>query len=162
MSDVEGNLNHEMASSRAGAGRLLTPDEAGAGAEAEGTTQLPPFGVDELAARARGYYTAVDSGDVDAVLACFSEDAVYRRPGYEPIVGSAGLREFYGGVRVISSGAHELDEVVVQGMSAATRGVFTGRLRDGSDTRVGFADFFGFDDAGRIRTRSTFFDAPAV
>ena len=56
------------------------------------------------------YYTAVDSGDVEAVLDCFSDDAVYRRPGYEPIVGREGLRDFYSGVRVIDSGAHEVPQ----------------------------------------------------
>lgn len=118
--------------------------------------------VPEPADLARAYYAAVDSGDVDAVVACFSADATYRRPGYDPIVGEAGLREFYGGVRVIVSGAHTLDEVVVQGATAAVRGRFAGRLRDGSDSSVGFADFFTFDEAGRIRERRTYFEAAAV
>ena len=90
------------------------------------------------------YYTAVDSGDVEAVLDCFSDDAVYRRPGYEPIVGREGLRDFYSGVRVIDSGAHEVQDIVVEGDRSAIRCRFVGRLKDGSAAEVGFADFFGF------------------
>ncbi len=107
------------------------------------------------------YYTAVDSGDVEAVLDCFSDDAVYRRPGYEPIVGREGLRDFYSGVRVIDSGAHEVQDIVVEGDRSAIRCRFVGRLKDGSAAEVGFADFFGF--AGdHIATRTTFFYAASV
>lgn len=118
--------------------------------------------VDELRRRAQAYYTAVDSGDVEAVLACFSSDAVYRRPGYEPIVGVDGLREFYSGVRVIESGRHTVDDIVVEGERAAIRGTFDGRLRDGSDAHVGFADFFGFDADGAIAARTSYFFVGAV
>lgn len=119
-------------------------------------------GPNELRECARAYYTAVDSGDVHAVLACFAADAVYRRPGYEPIVGTEGLRAFYTGVRVIESGRHTLDDVLVEGERAAIRGRFDGRLRGGADAHVGFADFFGFDEAGRIATRTSYFFAASV
>lgn len=111
--------------------------------------------------RSLAYYTAVDSGDVEAVLDCFSDDAVYRRPGYPPIVGRTGLRDFYSGVRVIESGVHDVDDIVVDGDRAAIRGRFTGRLKDGSPADVEFADFFGF--AGEvIATRTSYFYVASV
>lgn len=116
----------------------------------------------DLTETTRGYYRAVDAGDVEAVLAWFAEDGVYHRPGYAPMRGRAALAAFYGGERVIASGAHRVDQVVVQGSSAAVRGVFTGTLKDGSAVSIGFADFIDYDQAGRARERHSFFDVPAV
>lgn len=116
----------------------------------------------DLAATTRSYYDAVDRGDVAAVLDWFSDDAVYHRPGYEPMVGRAALSDFYGGERVIESGSHRIDQLLVAGASVAVRGVFTGRLKDGSDAVVGFADFVDYDTAGRARERRSYFDSPAV
>lgn len=110
----------------------------------------------------RRYYALVDVGDVDGVLDCFAEDAVYHRPGYAPMEGRAALGEFYGAERVIADGAHVLDHLVVDGRAVAVRGRFEGRLKDGSAARVGFADFWLLDDALRATTRHTYFEAPAV
>jgi ketosteroid isomerase-like protein len=46
------------------------------------------------------YYTALDAGDVEATLACFTDDAVYIRPaldgpGLELARGRAELRAFF-------------------------------------------------------------------
>lgn len=116
----------------------------------------------DLTARTRYYYERVDAGDVAAVLDWFAEDAVYHRPGYLPMLGREALRRFYGGERVIESGAHHLDELVVQDRRVAVRGRFVGRLRDGSAVEVGFADFLAYDADGRVRERRSFFDVPAV
>jgi len=116
----------------------------------------------DLVAITRGYYDSVDAGDVNAVLDWFSEDAVYHRPGYEPMQGRAALTQFYGGERVIESGAHRLDQLLVDGSSASVRGVFAGQLKDGSQVTVGFADFIDYDADGRARERRSYFDRPAV
>lgn len=110
----------------------------------------------------RGYYDRVDAADVEGVLDCFTQDAVYHRPGYEPMAGRDALAAFYGGDRVIADGRHQLDAVLVDGRSAAVRGRFVGTLKDGTAARVGFADFFVLDDDERIRTRHSYFDRPAV
>ena len=102
------------------------------------------------------YYTAIDIGDLEALLACFSADAVYRRPGYAPIVGQEGLRDFFANVRVIESGAHEIEDIVIDGERAAIRGRFVDRLKDGSPLDFGFADFFGFEE-GLIAARTSYF-----
>lgn len=116
----------------------------------------------DLAERTLGYYRAVDAGDIAAVVAWFAEDGVYHRPGYAPMRGRAALQEFYGGERVIASGAHRVDQVIVEGSSAAARGVFSGTLKDGSEVTIGFADFVDYDESGRVRERHSYFDVPAV
>lgn len=109
----------------------------------------------------RAYYDAVDAGDVDALLDLFTDDTTYLRPGYEPIVGRAAMEHFYRDVRVIDSGRHSLDAVLVDGDLAACHGTFSGTLKDGSAAREGFADFFELRD-GRIAVRRTYFDRAAV
>lgn len=108
------------------------------------------------------YYRAVDAGDVDGVVNWFADDAVYHRPGYEPIRGRAAIADFYGGTRVIASGSHRIDQLIVQDRSVAVRGFFTGRLKDGSDVTIGFSDFVDYDAAGRAALRRSYFDTPAV
>lgn len=131
------------------------PDGGAAAREGEGPCV-------DVAARTRHYYDRVDAGDLDGVLDWFADDAVYHRPGYEPMRGREALRRFYGGERVIESGAHRLEELVVEGPVVAVRGRFEGRLRDGSEVWVGFADFIVYDGTGRAVERRSFFDTPAV
>ena len=107
------------------------------------------------------YYTTVDAGDADATSALFSADASYDRPGYPTLVGQQ-IADFYHGERVIESGSHSLQEILVEGDRASSRGVFNGHLKDGSETSVGFADFFLFDTEGLIAERTTYFYQPAV
>ncbi|GAA5162780.1 nuclear transport factor 2 family protein [Ornithinimicrobium tianjinense] len=116
----------------------------------------------DLEARTRHYYERVDAGDLEGVLAWFADDAVYHRPGYAPMAGRAALADFYGGERVIVSGAHDVEEVVGDGDHVAVRGVFTGTLKDGSSVEVGFADFIRYDEHARAVERRTYFAQPAV
>ena len=113
------------------------------------------------------YYETVDAGDVEGVLALFTEDAVYARPGYAPFEGHEALRAFYAGDRVIESGRHTVEHMVVQDDGAAeprvaVHGRFEGRLKDGSDASLRFADFYTFAADGRFASRDTFFFAPLV
>lgn len=108
------------------------------------------------------YYRAVDSDDVETLLDLFAADAVYCRPGYQPLRGRAEIEAFYRGTRVIASGAHTLTTEVVGEGAIAVNGTFNGVLKDGSTQQLRFADFFTFDDQGRFATRDTFFFAPMV
>lgn len=116
---------------------------------------------DRLREQIARYYELVDAEDFPAMLELFTEDCRYRRPGYEPLVGRDRLGEFYATERVIESGSHELEAIVVEGERAASAGVFRGHLRDGRDVEVGFAELFGFD-GDRIAERTTYFHRPAV
>lgn len=107
--------------------------------------------------RIRRYYELVDGGDVTGLVSLFAPDAVYRRPGYDPLVGRDDLVRFYNDQRVIKDGCHRLSEVVIQGDAAAVHGTFEGTLKDGSAVALRFADFFTFADGGPFSSRDTFF-----
>ena len=109
----------------------------------------------------RRYYETVDSLGAEATVALFTEDATYRRPGYDVIEGREALTRFYGGERVIVSGRHTIDEIVVEGRRAAVRGRFHGELRDGTHVEVGFADFMHYE-GDLIADRTTYFYQPSV
>jgi steroid delta-isomerase len=105
------------------------------------------------------YYQRVDLGEVAGILQLFSENAEYRRPGYEPIVGRRALRDFYLNQRVIRAGAHRITALVQSGADAAVQGTFVGTLRDGSSVNLEFADFFRFDGEAFSERVTYFFTA---
>lgn len=107
------------------------------------------------------YYERVDAQDVEGLLALFAEDAWYERPGYERLLGRQALSAFYAGARVIESGRHTIVRTVESGGCVAVEGQFSGRLKDGSDVSLRFADFFLLD-GGLICGRRTYFYAPLV
>jgi ketosteroid isomerase-like protein len=107
------------------------------------------------------YYAAVDHNDIQALLALFTDDAVYRRPGYPTFVGRDALARFYGSTRVIASGRHSLETIIAEPAEVAVRGSFKGHSRDGHPLAVRFADFFRIKN-GMILERNSYFDAPAI
>ncbi|WP_245654588.1 nuclear transport factor 2 family protein [Streptomyces violens] len=110
----------------------------------------------------RSYYERVDADDVDGLLGLFSEEAVYRRPGYEAMNGRAELEAFYRGERVIRKGSHTVHTITEQLPRVAVSGSFSGELKDGRQVSVEFADFFTLESDGRFGRRETFFYAPLV
>ncbi|WP_317620455.1 nuclear transport factor 2 family protein [Streptomyces sp. CBMA156] len=110
----------------------------------------------------RRYYRLVDAGDVPALVALFTPDARYHRPGYPLMVGHAALERFYRDQRVIRSGVHTLATVVTTDDEVAVHGLFRGVLHDGGEVELRFADFFRMTPQGRIAARDTFFHVPAV
>ncbi|MDT0440129.1 MULTISPECIES: nuclear transport factor 2 family protein [Streptomyces] len=115
-----------------------------------------------LTALARTYYSKVDAGDVDGLLDLFTADAVYRRPGYEPMRGRQSLNSFYRGERVIAEGRHEVLSMTAESPRVAVTGTFSGVLKDGSRVRLAFADFFTAGADGLFTHRETYFYAPLV
>lgn len=118
--------------------------------------------VESAAGMAHEFYRRVDAGDIDGLVAMFTEDAEYHRPGYPPVLGQSGMDHFYRYERVIAGGAHTLDGIAVTGAEVAVRGSFAGTKRDGSVARHRFAEFFTLDADGRFARRETFFSAPLV
>lgn len=114
------------------------------------------------AALVHDFYRFVDTGDVPALVAMFTEDTTYQRPGYPPFAGHDGLSHFYTHVRVIREGEHRVESVALDGDQVAVRGSFEGVLRDGTRTSLRYADFFTLAADGRFSARETFFFAPLV
>ena len=79
------------------------------------------------------YYQRVDANDTDGLLALFTEDAWYERPGYDRLAGRPALRAFYAGTRVIESGRHTISRTVGEADCVAVEGRFQGRLKDGRE-----------------------------
>jgi steroid Delta-isomerase len=113
------------------------------------------------AEHARRYYELVDADDLETMYTLFDDEVVYDRPGYEPLRGMEEFRAFYEGERVIEEGRHTLRTLVAEGDRVAVEGEFAGRLRDGSEVSLRFADFFAFRD-GRIVRRDSYFHTPLV
>lgn len=111
---------------------------------------------------ARRYYELVDAGEYDALVALFTEDVVYERPGQSTIEGREALRRFYEEERPLSNGEHELHAVVADGRgdTVAVRGTFRGE-QDGDTVELGFADFHEFDGES-IARRYTYTDRDTV
>ncbi|MGV0602986.1 nuclear transport factor 2 family protein [Mycolicibacterium sp. XJ1904] len=108
------------------------------------------------------YYAEVDGGDVNAVMELFESDAEYARPGYSPMSGREAIRRFYEVDRVIVSGQHTIDSLVIDSGTVAVEGRFRGTLRGGVDADIKFADFFSLGPNGLIKRRQTYFYAPLV
>lgn len=112
--------------------------------------------------KVRDYYELVDSGQIQALVELFADDAEYHRPGYEPLVGREELTDFYRERRVIREGRHTVTTAVESGDCVAVHGEFNGVLHDNRKTSLRFADFFRMDADGRFARRDTFFFAPLV
>ena len=130
------------------------------------TATLPapaaPMSPARATALAQEFYRLVDAGDLTRLTALFTEGACYRRPGYAPLDGRAAIEHFYRHDRVIASGRHTLDSIVVCGDEVAVRGSFAGELRDGSPVQHRFAEFFLVTADGLLRERETFFSVAHV
>lgn len=125
------------------------------------TPVLHPTGT-ALVGQVRRYYELVDSGDINGLVDLFAVDAVYHRPGYEPLIGHGDLRRFYHDQRIIDTGAHTVTRIVANGYDVAVDGEFAGVLRDGRQVRLRFADFFTLTPDLAFERRDTFFFAPLV
>jgi steroid Delta-isomerase len=102
-------------------------------------------------------YQLVDAGDAASVAQLHAPDAVYHRPGYEPMVGRERVFQFYHRDRIIAEGRHILETTVADDFQVAINGQFIGTLHDGSAVELRFADFFLVDEHALIVHRRTFY-----
>lgn len=107
-------------------------------------------------------FRKVDARDWDALATSFAPDVVYERPGYEPLMGRERVMRFYREERVIASGQHSLERVVLDEGGGACWGRYVGVHRDGSPIDERFADVYTVDAEGRITTRRSYFYRPAI
>lgn len=103
----------------------------------------------------------IDGRDWDELQHMFTPDVVYERPGYQPFEGLERLLKFYREERVIASGQHLLENVVVNQHGGASWGRFVGVHKNNSPIDERFADVYTFKD-GKIQTRKSYFFRPAV
>lgn len=110
------------------------------------------------------YYDAIDRGDVETVLALFSNDRLgeptvrYKRGTQPEVVGADKLRQFFEKDRIIESGEHELISVMIDDESGTGRveGSFRGVLKSQELVDIVFNDRFEFLGSKIIYRRSTF------
>ena len=130
------------------------------------TAQIPAVPIQSPESVAEGTFVhrlfeIIDGRHWDRLPEAFVAEAVYERPGYDPIDGIEALTHFYRDVRIIGSGKHHLEAVVLNETHGACWGRFIGATRDGTPIDERFADCYVFQD-GRIKSRRSFFFRPAV
>ena len=109
----------------------------------------------------RRLFESIDDSDWGTLSDLLHPEVVYERPGYDPLVGLERVLRFYREERLVASGSHRIEGVVVDGDAASAWGRMRGTLRDGSSADVRWAEVYSFED-GRIRTRRSYFFQPAV
>lgn len=109
----------------------------------------------------QSYFRIVDAREFEDLRTIFHEKIVYERPNYKPIQGIDSLVHFYKHVRVLVSGTHTVEGLIIDGNQCACWGRFVGEHRNGKPVDVRFADIFHVEDA-RIIKRITYFYRPAV
>jgi ketosteroid isomerase-like protein len=106
-------------------------------------------------------FNSIDSRDWNALRDIFHPEVVYERPGYEPFVGINRLIQFYQNQRILASGKHNIECIVVDGNNGASCGRFIGLKKDNSKADEQFAEIYSFKN-GTIKTRKSYFFRPAV
>ena len=106
-------------------------------------------------------FHAVDNSGWAAMQEIFDKDVVYERPGYEPFEGLERVLHFYKHERVLASGKHCIDQIVVDGDYCACWGQFIGFRKDNAPVDVLFADVY-YVDKGKIKKRRSYFFQPSV
>ena len=106
-------------------------------------------------------FKAVDSRDWATLSNIFHPEIVYERPGYEPFAGIDRVMQFYERDRILISGKHYIEHIVIEGNSGACFGRFIGIKKDHSAADERYADVYLFKD-GMIKTRKTYFFRSAI
>jgi len=109
----------------------------------------------------REMFKVIDGRDWASLENFFGKSMTYERPGYAPLVGYDRVLHFYREERVIASGQHLLDEIVMNSDGGACWGRFVGEHKNGSHIDEKFADTYKFED-GKIKLRRSYFFRPAV
>lgn len=106
-------------------------------------------------------FRAVDSSDWSLLVKCFDKNIIYERPGYQPLIGLDKLLNFYRNERIIASGQHQIEHIVIEDNYGACWGEFIGRHKNGSQINERFADVYSFEN-DKFKTRRSHFFRPAV
>jgi len=102
----------------------------------------------------RDYYPKVDAGEIAWVIALFAKDGDYHRADAS-YIGRSEIADFYKNARKIK-GRHTVENVFSEGNTVAVNGEFNGVGADESPRKIGFADFWTFDENGLVSVRKTY------
>ena len=117
--------------------------------------------MEELEKIVRKYYNAVDNNDLETLFSVFSDNIVYKRPGYDPIIGMKDFMDFYRSNRIIREGHHTLFNIIVHEPYVIVEGEFKGILKDGTESYTKFVDVYTFSGNKAVK-RHTYFDGQNV
>lgn len=111
----------------------------------------------------RRMFEKIDAKEFEALSAWIDPQIVYERPGFDPVQGWDAFLNFYRHIRIIDSGIHVLDKILVAGDTAMSNGHFIGKKKDGTPVEVGFSELYRFNEAPEnIVFRRTYFYSKAV
>ena len=106
-------------------------------------------------------FKTIDSADWQSLAQFFDKNITYERPGYKTLIGIEQLLHFYQYDRVIASGKHHLQHIVVTEDYGSCWGQFIGVHKNGSQISEGFADVYSFENS-KLKTRRSYFFRPAI
>jgi hypothetical protein len=106
-------------------------------------------------------FHVIDACEWDKMHDFFDENITYERPGYDPFIGINQLLHFYQYDRVIASGTHYIDHIVLKDQVGACWGRFIGLGRDQSSIDECFVDTYLFEN-NKIKQRKSYFFRPAI
>ncbi len=115
----------------------------------------------DMKAIVRKYFSLVDERLFERFDEIFHADVVYERPGYETIIGLQALIAFYRNRRIIASGSHHIEDLIIDGQICVCWGRFRGLSHDNQAIDERFADVY-FIRENLIEKRVTYFYRPAV
>ena len=105
----------------------------------------------------KGYLRALESGDVDAIVSLYAEDATLEDPvGSTPVVGHAAIRAFYAKAQDMHPRIKLTGAVRVAGRECAFAFAVTVTYQ-GQRITIHPIDTFRFDAAGRIAQMRAYF-----
>ena len=106
-------------------------------------------------------FNTIDSADWQLLAQHFDKYITYQRPGYKTLIGIEQLLYFYQYERVVASGKHHIQHIVVSEDYGSCWGQFIGVHKNGSQIDEGFADVYSFEN-NRLKTRRSYFFRPAI
>jgi uncharacterized protein len=107
-------------------------------------------------------FAMIDEGNSWEKLAeFFAPHAIYFRPGYSPMEGIAAIQSFYASARQVSSGKHQIHEILSDGPRCCCWGEFSGQTKSQDSIVLQFTDWYRFSGS-LIAYRRTFFYQPMI
>jgi ketosteroid isomerase-like protein len=104
---------------------------------------------------------SIDSKDWGVVEALLHPATEYDVSGFVPFRGRDAVMNYYRNVRPVAQGEHIIESMMVDGDSGVCWGRFSGKLRDGEEISVWFADVMQFENR-KIRKRRVYYCEPKV